>query len=161
MTRLAAVPERRATFQEDKTIGALTTPLHSNGRLAFRRPSRLEKITFPPAAETIVVDGSRLAITIGDEPPRSVDLDAHPEVAALVEAVRGTLAGDLAALRRNYAVTMEGSVGAWQLTLRPADARVAALVRAVAIAGRNTDVQRVDITQANGDRSVMTITPQP
>ena len=162
MSRLAAVPERRATFQEDKTIAALATPVHANGRLAFRRPGYLEKITYPPAAETIIVDGPRLAITLGDEPPRSVDLDAHPEVGALVEAIRGTLAGDLPALRRSYAVSMDGSAaGAWRLTLRPADLRVAQLVRQVEIDGRGADLGRVDIQQANGDRSVMTITDLP
>ncbi len=162
MRRLAAVPERQAIFEEDKTIAALAAPVHANGRLAFRRPAYLEKITYPPAAETIVVDGSRLALTMGDEPPRTVDLDAHPEVGALVEAIRGTLAGDLPALRRNYSVGMDGSAsGAWRLTLQPAGARVARLVRQVEIDGQGTDVRRVDIREANGDRSVMTITSVP
>ncbi len=162
MSRLAAVPERRATFQEDKTIAALATPVHANGRLAFRRPGYLEKITYPPAAEAIVVDGSRLAITLGDEPPNSVDLEAHPEVGALVEAIRGTLAGDLPGLRRSYAVVMDGSAGGgWRLTLQPADPRVAQFVKQVEIDGQGTDLRRVDIQQANGDRSVMTITARP
>lgn len=162
MARLASVPERRASFEEDRTVAALATPVHVTGRLAFRRPAFLSKISDPPTPETIVADGSTLALTIGDEPPRAIDLDDHPEVGALVETIRGTLAGDLPALTRTFSVRLEGDpAGAWSLLLAPTGAQVARLVTDVRIAGTGTDVREVTVRQPNGDGSHMTITPAP
>ena len=159
MQRLAAVPERHATFEEDKTIAALTQPLRSNGRLVYRRPSYLEKITYPPHFEAIVVEGGRLVITMGDEPPRSIDLDSYPEIGVLVDAVRGTLAGDLASLRRNYTVRMDGTLADWRLFLAPTDPKAQRFLREVTIAGAGDEARTVQFVQANGDRSVMTVHP--
>jgi hypothetical protein len=159
MRRLAAVPERRATFQEEKTIGALTQPLLSNGRLVYRRPSHLEKMTYPPHPESIVVDGERLVIVMGDEPPRSIDLDSYPELGVLVDAVRGTLAGDLAALRRNYAIRMDGTLASWRLSLVPTAPSAQRFLREVTIEGAGDEARTVQIVQANGDRSLMTVHP--
>ena len=54
-----------------------------------------------------MVDGNRLTLTEADETPRVIDLDGEPAIRALVDAIRGTLSGDLSALRRSYTVTME------------------------------------------------------
>jgi hypothetical protein len=159
MRKMAAVPERRSTFQEEKTMAALKQPLRSNGRLVYRRPSHLEKITYPPHPESIQVDGERLVIVMGDEPPRSIDLQSYPEVGILVDAVRGALAGDLPALRRNYTVRMDGTLASWRLMLTPTDKRTARLLRDVTIEGAGDDVRSVQIVQANGDRSLMTVRP--
>lgn len=160
MQRLAAVPERQATFEEEKTFGALTQTLRSNGTLRYRRPSHLEKITYPPHPKSLVVDDGRLVLIEGDQPPRSVDLESQPELGALVDAVRGTLAGDLTALRRNYTVTMQGDLAGWRLTLTPANQRVARFLREVDIEGAGTEPRSVRIVQANGDQSLMTIHPR-
>ena len=159
MRKMAAVQERRSTFQEEKTIAALTQPLRSNGRLVYRRPSHLEKITYPPHFEAIVVEGGRLVITMGDEPPRSIDLDSYPEIGVLVDAVRGTLAGDLASLRRNYTVRMDGTLADWRLFLAPTDPKAQRFLREVTIAGAGDEARTVQFVQANGDRSVMTVHP--
>jgi Outer membrane lipoprotein carrier protein LolA-like len=161
MRRLAAVPERQAVFEEEKGIAGLTQPLRSTGRLVYRRPSHLEKITDPPHFESIVVDGERLLIKMGDEPPRSIDLDSYPEIGVLVDAVRGTLSGDLASLRRNYAVSMDGTLADWRLTLTPTDAKAQRFLREVTIAGAADEARIVRFVQANGDWSVMTIHPAP
>ena len=56
---LARVPESNATFVEVKTLAMLTRPLRASGRLAYRRPAHLEKITLEPQAESLVVDGDK------------------------------------------------------------------------------------------------------
>lgn len=161
MARLAAVPERRATFREEKTLGALAEPLLSFGRLTYRRPAHLEKITTSPMSEQLVVDGARLVITAGQEAPRVVDLDGVPELRALVDTVRGTLAGDLPALRRAFTVSLAGSMAAWRMTLLPADARVARLVARVVIEGAQDQPLHIVTTQADGDTDRLDITPLP
>ena len=158
MQMLAQVPESSASFTEVKvTRNADPTAASLPGRLLYRRPAHLEKITLEPQTERLVVDGNRLTLTEANETPRVIDLDAEPAIRALVDAIRGTLSGDLAALRRSYAVTMEGGVSDWRLTLTPIGPGVARLVTRTTIDGAGTALRLVQTTQANGDEMRMTI----
>lgn len=160
MAALAAVRESRTSFTEEKELAALTSPLVSRGRLVYVAPAHLEKLTEAPAAESIVVDGDRLTYAKPAEGVRrTLDLDAVPELRGLVEAVRGTLAGDLPGLRRYYSVGLDGDLPAWKLTLVPLDARIRNLLRAVAVEGTGASVARVVTTEADGDVSRMSIAP--
>ena len=146
MAGLAAVPERRATFQETRRFAALDQPLISTGHLLYRRPGYLAKTTDWPQSESLVVDGGRLAV---------------PELRTLVDAIRGPLAGDLPALRRAFAVTATGGADGWTLGLVPLDPRAARLLRQAQVSGRGPDVTAVRLAQANGDEQEMAIRPLP
>ena len=159
MQMLARVQESHATFTEVKVMANLTRPLQGSGRLYYRRPSHLEKITREPQAESLVVDADRLTLAEGNEAPRTIDLNGEPVIRTLVDAVRGTLSGDLAALRRSYRVSMEGDIGGWRLTLIPTDSRVAQLIVSTTIDGAGTSLRTVQTAQTNGDTMRMTITP--
>ena len=159
MAGLAAAPDRRASFREEKTLAALSEPLVSFGRLAYRRPAHLEKLTTSPAPESLVVDGARLVLTPGQDAPRVVDLDGQPEIRALVDTVRGALSGDLGLLRRTYDVRASGTPTAWRITLLPRDERVRKLVRLVEIEGEAADPLRITTTEPNGDTDRLDIQP--
>lgn len=160
MRALAGAGSSRAAFIEEKRIAALSAPLESRGRLVFSAPAHLEKHTDQPVRESITVDGDRLTYALPDEQVRrTLSLDRAPELRGLVEAVRGTLAGDLAGLRRYYSVGLEGTDDAWKLTLVPLDERVRALVAVVEIDGAAGSVRRVATKEAGGDSTLMTITP--
>ncbi len=161
MAGLAAVPERHAAFQETRRFAALDQPLLSTGHLLYRRPGYLAKTTDWPQPETLVVDGGRLVLTAGNEAPRVLDLGGLPELRTLVDAIRGPLAGDLAALRRAFAVTAAGSANAWTLGLVPLDPRAARLLRQAEVSGRGTELTAVRLAQANGDDQQMAIRPLP
>ena len=159
MAGLAAVPERRATFQETRRFAVLDQPLISTGHLLYRRPGYLSKTTDWPQPESLVVDGGRLTLTLGNEPPRVLDLGSQPELRTLVDAVRGPLAGDLAALRRAFTVTAVGDAGGWTLDLVPLDARAARLLQRAQVSGQKTVITTVRLMQANGDEQQMKIRP--
>jgi O6-methylguanine-DNA--protein-cysteine methyltransferase len=162
MRGLAAVPHAEAAFTERKNLAALAAPVETHGRLVWRRPAYLAKITEPPDAETLVVEGDRLTVTEGelDEvTPRRLDLSADPALRALVEAVRGTLAGDLPALSASYEVKMQGDLASWRLLLTPRAPEVASYLTRATLAGTRAALRSVAFVQANGDTSVMTITP--
>jgi outer membrane lipoprotein-sorting protein len=161
MQALASVPARRAHFVEKKSIAALTEPISTTGTLAYRRPSYFAKITAPPHAEQLVVDGDRLWLAEGGQASHVIALDSRPELRALVDAIRGTLAGDLSLLRRWYEVAMTGQLAAWRLTLTPSDPSVASLIRFIVIDGTGATPRMIRTVQANGDESRMTINPQP
>lgn len=161
MARLAAVPERRATFREEKRIAALTDPLLSTGTLLYRRPGRLEKLTTWPDQESLVVDGDQVVLTEGNDPPRAVPLSADAGLRALVDAFRAPLAGDLAALTRSFRVQGDGSAAAWQLDLTPVNPAVARFLRGVRVVGSGAELRSIAVVQANGDEQDITIQDRP
>ena len=159
MALMASVPERRATFTEEKRFAALDAPLRSSGRLLYRRPGHLEKITDTPQAERMLVDGDQVSLTVGGGTQRSADLDARPELRALVDAMRAPLDGDAKGLERVFKVSVAGTKGAWRIDLSPTEPRVAGLLKEVRISGVGTDMREVLLIQANGDTAYMSIEP--
>ena len=158
MRALAAQPAATARFSETRTSALLREPLRSAGTLAHGAGGRLEKHTTSPRDERVVVDGGAVTYARGDGARHTLRLADQPGVQALIEGLRGTLAGDLAALRRHYRVELQGGYDAWKLFLLPRDAQMAELVSDVRIAGSRGEVREVEINEASGDRSVLTLT---
>jgi outer membrane lipoprotein-sorting protein len=153
MQRLRDVASSEVRFTETRESALLKAPLVTAGRLVWRRPDRLEKHVEKPFAESTVIEGTRVTMTRpGDKGSRTVPVPAGP-AQALVEALRATLAGDLAALERHFDVRVAGTTGAWTLTLLPRDAAVSAYVTRVDIAGSDARLGRIDVLEASGDRS--------
>lgn len=162
MRALAAVRERRDRFTESRAIPELDVPLANEGTLAWTAPDRLEKHTTWPIDERLSVAGGRLVYERRDRDiRREFSLAEQPEMQALVEAIRGTLAGDLPALRRHYEVAFEGRHdGGWRLILEPSAARVRAAVQRILVTGEAARLTGVDTESGNGaDR--MRISPAP
>lgn len=152
----ALTHEARASFIEKKSLRVLDRPLVSTGELRFEAPDRLEKRTLHPQPELLQLEGDTLTLERGDRRLR-LDLRANPEVAALVESIRGTLAGDRAALERVYRLQLEGSESSWALTLRPRDEAMASLVQRIRIAGRRANISVIEILHPNGDSTLMSV----
>jgi outer membrane lipoprotein-sorting protein len=157
---LARVKAGEATFTERRRIEMLDRTLESSGRLSFRAPDVFVRETLQPRREKLAVDGNLLTMSLGER-SRTMQLDASPEAAVIVEAVRGTLTGNRESLERLFAASVGGSAEGWTLELVPRDARLRGQVAQVRLAGRESVVREVQVLLADGDRSVMTITPVP
>jgi len=147
-----------ASFTEQRFVSGLDAPLASSGTLSFAAPDRFMRRTTRPRAETMEVDGNTLTLSRGGR-SRSFALDAAPEMAALVESVRGTLTGNAELLQRYFRTALVGDTQAWTLNLEPREAQLAGQVRSVSIAGKGGELSSIEMRLADGDRSVMTITP--
>jgi hypothetical protein len=147
-------------FIEQEFLAVLDHPLESSGELRYDAPDRLEKRTLAPRPETLLLAGGVLTIDRGKS-HRVVDLQAYPQVQPFIESIRATLAGDRAALERLFTLEFAGSLAKWTLTLNPKDAKVKRTVAQVRIDGAQDQLLRVEIRQADGDRSLMTLRPSP
>jgi hypothetical protein len=156
--RLARKAPATATFVERKYLALLDKPLESRGELAFTPPDKLEKRTTSPRPERVVVDSRRITLERAGK-TYTLGLRENPAVAVLVESIRATLAGDLATLTKTYSAGLEGDESKWKLVLRPLDPAISTLVQRVEISGHEAQVAAVEILQADGDRSVMTLAP--
>jgi outer membrane lipoprotein-sorting protein len=154
---LAQKKSAKASFVEKKYISILDQPVESSGELSFEAPDRLEKRTLKPHPEVMLLDGDRLTVTLYEKRPLFLSLQTHPEVAALVDSIRGTLSGDQAALEKNYRLDLRGVPSKWQLTLTPLQRAVAKVVSRIEIGGADAAIKTIIFDQADGDRSEMTI----
>lgn len=150
----------RASFVEKKSVRVLERPLVSSGELRFEAPDRLEKRTLRPRPEVLRLDGDTLTLERGER-RLQLDLRSQPEAGAFVESIRATLAGDRAALERVYALRLEGGERSWVLTLTPRDPGMASLVARIRIAGRGAEVTVIEVLQANGDSTLMSVQRLP
>ncbi len=158
MALLAQRTSGQTRFSEERHVSALEGPLRSSGQLSFTAPDRFTRQTLEPRPETLAVHGNTLLLTRSGR-TRQLALDAIPEAAAMVEAVRSTLTGDSRTLRRHFAATVSGHARQWGLVLTPVDAAVTAVVRQVHLVGTGADLRSVEVQLANGDRSLMLIEP--
>lgn len=156
MDTLAQNKSARTTFVEKKYISILEKPVESSGELVYTAPDGLEKRTLTPKPESMVIRGDELFIERGQQKHR-LQLQAYPELAAFIDSIRGTLAGDRKALERSYRLSLEGTEQRWTMRLLPLNEKMAASIQRISITGTREQVKSIEITQADGDSSVMTI----
>lgn len=160
MHALAQTRAGHASFVEKKSIAILDKPIESSGELFYAAPDRLEKRTMKPRPESMVLD--RDTLTIEQKGRKHVlPLQGYPEIAAFIDSIRGTLAGDRSALERTYQLSLDGSEQDWTLVLTPIDAKMQKVVASIRIVGARNELRSIAIKQADGDSSLMTITQLP
>lgn len=156
MRLLAQRRHGEVDYVEKDYLSVLEGPLKSSGVLIYDAPDHLEKKTLAPKEESLVLDHGMLTVERGHR-TYHLDLGSYPQVAPYVDAIRATMAGDLGALERVFKVRFEGSLAKWELGLVPLDGKIARGVKKIRIEGTRDDVERVEIVQPDGDRSVMTM----
>jgi outer membrane lipoprotein-sorting protein len=156
MQGLAQMRSGQAGFVEKKYIAMLDRPVESSGELFYSAPDRLEKRTLKPKPESIILDGSSIVIERGRQ-KHSLQLQDYPELAAVIDSIRGTLAGDRKSLERSYRLSLEGGIERWTLQLLPIDEKMQAVIKHIRIAGAQQSVNSIEINRADGDRSLMLI----
>ena len=159
MAELHQVRGAAAHFTETKTAHMLTRPLQASGTLTYAAPDKLEKVTESPAHEAIRLEGDILSGKRADGEDFSVDIASHAEIAALVEGIRSTLAGDLATLRRYYEVAFAGDREHWRIDLSPKDKKIKEKIEFIRISGSGAVIGGIIVSETDGDRSEMTVTP--
>ncbi|MGM0593508.1 MAG: LolA-related protein [Pseudomonadota bacterium] len=153
MGRFAEVKERRASYTEAQHLSMLDMPLSASGTLLFRAPDYLEK-RVDNGGGSYRVEGQQLLVDEGAQ-RRRIPLSEHPALGAFVAAFRATLAGDLATLGRHYHLELKGERNGWTLLLRPKRSQMAQVVEKVSLSGREAAIERVEILERGGDRTVM------
>ena len=159
MQMLGGVRAGEAAFTERREVRMLDRTLVSKGRLTFEAPDTFVRETTEPTHERLAITGNTLTVTQGTR-RRTLQIDAAPEAAVLVEAIRGTLTGNRATLERWFDARVSGTPEQWWLDLVPRDAGLRGQVQSVRVGGHQAAVREVDVYLADGDRSFMSIEPK-
>ena len=123
MRTLAQVKAGEATFTEKRSVAMLERTLESSGRLSFEAPDSFTRETLKPRRDRVSVVGNTVTMSQGSR-SRTVALDSVPEAAVIMEAIRGTLTGNRAALEKNFSTSVSGNAQRWALELVPRDWRL-------------------------------------
>lgn len=158
MGDLAQFKGGRARFVETRHVALLDAPIISSGEMRFTPPDRLEKDTFQPRRETLVLEQNTLTV---ERDGRSLTwhVGSRPEAMAFIESVRSTLSGNRETLQKYYRLELQGSAKNWTLLLLPSTPEVQALITRISISGSGAQVRRIQYQQADGDRSELLLTP--
>jgi Outer membrane lipoprotein carrier protein LolA-like len=156
MGLLAMRRHGRVEFIEQQFLAVLDHPIESSGELRYDAPDHLEKRTLLPRSENLVLAGGVLTVERRGR-THVLDLHRYPQIQPFVESIRATLAGDRSALEQIFRVEFAGSVERWSLVLVPLDRQLARTVKQVQIDGSRDQLRRIEIRQADGDRSLLTL----
>jgi Outer membrane lipoprotein carrier protein LolA-like len=159
MALLAQRQHGHVTFVEEHFLAVLDRPTESTGELLYDAPDRLEKRTLKPKPETVILEHGVITAHRGHR-TYVLNLSDYPQIVPLIDSIRATLAGDRVGLERTFKVTLDGSLEHWTLLLLPSDASVAKSVKQIRIEGTQDAIHTVEIQQADGDRSLLTIGPE-
>ena len=158
MQSFAAVDTSRVSYHETKSIDILDSELEQWGFLTYVAPATVVREIRVPVDETYAIIGDTLVVSKEGEEERT-DLDSVPHLRAFIESFRATLSGDTERLEEHYHISFSGDGPAWMLELRPRSRRLSAIIEYVEFSGEAIRVDRIRITEANGDWSLMTLTP--
>lgn len=158
MQRMAQRKSGQARFTEERTVSGIDGPLLASGTLSFVAPDRFARHTLQPTRESMELQGRTLLLKRGGR-TRQLEMDAVPEVAALLDAMRATLTGDAALLSRYFKPQLSGDDAKWVLRLNPVDERLARQVRQIELVGQAGDLRSILLQLSNGDRSLMLLEP--
>ena len=159
MSLLAQRKHGHVSFVEEHFLAVLDRPVESSGELLYDAPDRLEKRTLKPKLETLVLERGVITAHRGRR-TYVLNLSDYPQIVPLIDSIRATLAGDRASLERIFKVRLDGNLAQWKLLLTPSDATVARSVKEIRIEGTRDVIHSVEIQQADGDRSLLTIGPE-
>lgn len=158
MQRLGQRKSGQSRFTEERTVSGIEGPLTSSGTLSFVAPDRFVRTTLHPTRETMEVQGNMLLLKRGGR-TRQMELDVVPELGALLDALRATLTGDTVLLQKHFRAEFSGTNAKWILRLLPLNERLARQLQQIEIVGQAADLRSIELSLANGDRSLMLLEP--
>lgn len=138
-------------FVEVRSSPMLKEPLKLVGRYSRPDAETLVREVTSPYHETATLRDGRASLQREGKPERSFDMARAPELAGLKNVLGAVLAGDGAALHRQFAITTTGVRQAWQMTLVPTDAEMAARVKSLQLFGRGAELRCIQTQPVRGE----------
>lgn len=155
IARLAKPAPATVAFTEVRFSRLLREPLIVSGELGYSGTTSLDRRVTAPYREHTAIRGESVKVEREGEQPRSFALKHAPELRGLLSGFSAMLAGDTAALRKNFAVKMTGDENAWALELTPADARARHRLKEIEVTGHQNEPRCFSMTTADGAASVL------
>jgi hypothetical protein len=150
---LQDAPHADVRFTEMRESRWLAAPIESSGTMRSNA-MMLEKRVERPRRETWRILSDRMQVTApGSDGVKEVMLDRAPAAAALADALRRVMAGDLEALNKDFQLELSGDEREWTLQLTPRDPDVARQLKQISLQGAGRRLAVIVIQESQGDRT--------
>ena len=156
---LQAAPKQSVPFQELRESPWLAAPMASRGTLRST-PQWLEKHVESPRQETWRLLPDRIEWTgPGGAGNKHIMFSQAPALAALADVMRRVVAGDIAALERDFRIQVQGDEAAWRSQLQPRSADVGRYIESVELQGTGNRLQVIIVNERQGGRTTTRLEP--
>jgi hypothetical protein len=135
LAALAREPPQSIAFTEFRSSPLLDRALIVTGTLEYAGPGRLARIVTSPYTERADIDGDNVRIQRADQGERRFSLRRVPELGGLLTGFTALLAGDRAALEREFVLAYTDGANGWQLVLTPRGSRARARIENIRVRG--------------------------
>ena len=145
-------------FEEVRESPWLPAPITSRGTLRST-PAALEKRVESPRQETWRLLADRIEWTSAGGERKQVTFAQAPALAALSAVMRGVVAGDLAALEREFRIEINGDERVWRALLQPRNNEVGRRLESVELQGTGGRLQVIIVVERQGERTTTRLQP--
>ena len=153
MALLGRVQRVEVAYEETVESGLVSTAIGSRGRLEYQAPDRLRRIS--DRNDGFDLDGQRIRLIRGGTVVTEIEISDIAPLEAMVGALRGCFAGDLAMLEDDYRLHYAPREESWELRLEPLDGAVSRLLKRIELHGSGATVRSIAVLEADGDRRTM------
>lgn len=156
---LQAAPRPDAPYVETRESPWLSSPVTTRGTLHVTTKA-LEKRVEQPRQETWRLLEDRVEWQ-GAQPSerKQILFSQSPALQALADVTRRAAAGDLAALERDFEVSLGGDENVWSVRLQPRTPLVARQLASVELQGTGGQLRVLVVTERQGERTTTRIGP--
>jgi hypothetical protein len=154
---LQDAPKRTLRYTETRESPWLDAPVQASGTLRYSAGA-LEKVVEQPRRETWRILDDRMQRVDGASAAKEIRFADVPAMAALANAMRSTLSGDLQALERDFALTLSGDPQQWTLQLKPRRSNVSQHVKQLELRGTRGRIDLIEILESRGERTTTHLT---
>jgi Outer membrane lipoprotein carrier protein LolA-like len=158
---LQEAPKREVRFHETRESQWLAAPVETSGSMKSGA-TMLEKRIEQPRRETWrILDDRMQLVAPGSSAVKQFMFSQAPAVAALANALRQVMAGDLQALGQDFQLAPGGDERLWTLQLTPRRQDIARFLKQLELQGTGADVQVIVILESQGDRTTTRLIYEP
>lgn len=155
---LQAAPQPEARYEEVRESPWLSAPVTTRGTLHVT-PQALEKRIDMPRRETWRLLADRVEWLGPNGGRKQILFSQAAALQALADVTRRAVAGDLAALERDFDIVVSGDQAVWSARLQPRGAAVARQLESVELQGTDGRLRVLIVTERQGERTTTRILP--
>lgn len=156
---LQSAPKVDTPFHEVRQSPWLASPVESRG-IVRSFPQSLEKQVDSPKRETWRLLSDRLEWSGPDGVvKKEIFFSKAPALAALSDAMRRLVAGDLLALERDFRITVQGNWSLWTARLQPHSTEVSRHLEYLEIQGAGNQLLVLIVIERKGERTMTRFYP--
>ena len=160
---LSKHPIMTGRFSQVKTISSVNRQMKSNGTFIFSLDGIMWK-TEKPFASSMVVGMTSVVQTLANGKQTVIDASSNQIFTSISTTLSAMFGGNVETLRANFDVDFDVKDNLWNAKLNPKNNDVAKILKSLEISGNiaadSADLNKIVMSEANGDKIEYTFTEQ-